>query len=185
MYVKSNLSGEFTVINDYLVEDLKKLGIWNDQMSDLIKYYDGSVQAIDTIPQHIRNKYKEVFEIDSEWLVFHAARRGKWIDQAQSLNIFMKGTSGKKLNDTYLLAWKMGLKTTYYLRSLAISQVEKSTVKISELGQTHKRSEGVIVSATETIVSPALAVEIPAHDQKTAAAIACSILNGADCEACQ
>lgn len=139
LYVKSNMSGDFTVLNGYLIDDLKKHGLWGKEMLNKIKYYDGSIQQISEIPADIRAKYKEVFEIEPEWLIKAAAYRGKWIDQSQSLNIFMKGVSGKKLSDAYMYAWKMGLKTTYYLRTLAASQVEKSTVNTTEYGATHKR----------------------------------------------
>jgi ribonucleoside-diphosphate reductase alpha chain len=140
LYVKSNMSGDFTVLNSYLIDDLKELGLWSETMLGKIKYFDGSIQQIDEIPAKIRAKYKEVFEIEPEWLIKAAAYRGKWIDQSQSLNIYMRGVSGKKLSDAYMYAWKMGLKTTYYLRTLAASQVEKSTVSTSEFGATHKRN---------------------------------------------
>ena len=128
IYVKSNISGDFIVVNEYLVVDLKKLGLWNQDILDKIKYFDGSIQSISEIPNELKNKYRETFEIDMRWLVRSAARRGKWIDQSQSLNIFFGGTSGKELSDLYLYAWEMGLKTTYYLRTLSASQVEKSTI---------------------------------------------------------
>jgi ribonucleoside-diphosphate reductase alpha chain len=128
IYVKSNKEGEFVVINKYLIEDLKKLGIWSEDILNKLKYADGSVQGITEIPENIRRKYKEVFEIDSRWLIEAAAERGKWIDQSQSLNIFFNGTSGKELSDIYFFAWQKGLKTTYYLRTLGASQVEKATV---------------------------------------------------------
>jgi ribonucleoside-diphosphate reductase alpha chain len=128
IYVKSNISGDFIVVNQYLVEDLKKLGLWNQDMLDEIKLNDGSIQSITIIPPHLKQKYLETFEIDMRWLVKAAASRGKWIDQSQSLNIFFSGTSGKELSDLYLYAWEAGLKTTYYLRSLGASQVEKSTI---------------------------------------------------------
>lgn len=140
LYVKSNMSGDFTVLNSYLIDDLKELGLWSEAMLGKIKYFDGSIQQIEEIPAKIRTKYKEVFEIEPEWLIKAAAYRGKWIDQSQSLNIYMRGVSGKKLSDAYMYAWKMGLKTTYYLRTLAASQVEKSTVSTAEYGATHKRS---------------------------------------------
>lgn len=139
LYVKSNMSGDFTVINAYLIRDLKKLGLFTDEIIEKIKYFDGSIQQIPEIPADLRAKYKEVFEIDPEWLIKIAAHRGKWIDQSQSLNIFVKGVSGRKLSDIYTYAWSMGLKTTYYLRSLAASQVEKSTVDTAQFGTTHKR----------------------------------------------
>lgn len=127
IYVKSNISGDFVVVNPYLVEDLKKIGLWNTEMLTAIKYNDGSVANIPNVPVELRFKYKETFEIDMRWLVKAAASRGKWIDQSQSLNIFFNGTSGQELSELYLYAWEAGLKTTYYLRSLAATQVEKST----------------------------------------------------------
>lgn len=140
IYVKSNKEGDFPVLNKYLVEALKKAGLWNADMLNKIKYHDGSIQAIVEIPADIKMRYKEVFEIDQRWLIEAAARRGKWIDQSQSLNIFFRGTSGKELSDVYFLAWRMGLKTTYYLRTLGASQVEKSTVSTEEFGTTHNRN---------------------------------------------
>ena len=126
--VKSNLSGEFTVINQYLVRDLKRLGLWDDVMVMDLKHFDGSLQPIDRVPQEIKALYATAFEVETTWLVEAAARRQKWIDQAQSLNIYMSGVSGKKLDDTYKLAWIRGLKTTYYLRTISATQSEKSTV---------------------------------------------------------
>ena len=143
IYVKSNMNGEFITINSYLVEDLKALGLWDYEMIGLIKYNDGSIKNIPHIPAHIKEKYKEVFEIDSRWLIRSAAYRGKWIDQSQSLNIYFSGSSGKELANVYEYAWKMGLKTTYYLRSLSASQVEKSTVSTTEYGSTHKRETNI------------------------------------------
>jgi ribonucleoside-diphosphate reductase alpha chain len=142
IYVESNISGDFTVVNPYLVEDLKRIGMWNDGVLNELKYNDGSVARIAGIPETIKNKYKEVFEVDMRWLVRAAAYRGKWIDQSQSLNIFFRGSSGKELSEIYLYAWKMGLKTTYYLRTLAATQVEKSTVSTQQYGSTHKRDAG-------------------------------------------
>ncbi|MEK9774932.1 MAG: ribonucleoside-diphosphate reductase subunit alpha [Quisquiliibacterium sp.] len=127
LYVKSNLSGEFTVVNDYLVRDLKRLGLWDEVMIADLKFFDGSLSRIDRIPTELRAVYATAFEVDPVWLVECASRRQKWIDQAQSLNIYMAGASGKKLNDTYLLAWLRGLKTTYYLRTLGATSAEKST----------------------------------------------------------
>jgi len=133
LYVKSNLSGEFTVVNKYLVADLKKLGLWDEVMVADIKYFDGSLARIDRIPGDLRARYATAFEMDPRWLVECASRRQKWIDQAQSLNIYMAGASGKKLDDIYKLAWVRGLKTTYYLRSLGATSAEKSTGKGGEL----------------------------------------------------
>lgn len=152
IYVKSNMSGDFAVMNPYLVEDLKSLKLWDYEMLGKIKYHDGSIQEIHEIPEDIRRKYKEVFEIEPQWLIKAAAHRGKWIDQSQSLNIFFKGSSGKVLNDAYLYAWSLGLKGTYYLRTLAASQVEKSTVNTTEFGSTHTRDSAVI-HAREAVVT--------------------------------
>ncbi|MCU0870422.1 MAG: ribonucleoside-diphosphate reductase subunit alpha [Burkholderiales bacterium] len=127
LYVKSNLSGEFTVANDYLVRDLKQLNLWDEVMVADIKYFDGSLARIDRIPPELRQLYATAFEIEPSWLVEAAARRQKWIDQAQSLNLYMAGASGRKLDDTYKLAWLRGLKTTYYLRTLGATAAEKST----------------------------------------------------------
>jgi len=133
LYVKSNLSGEFTVVNEHLVRDLKKLGLWDSVMVADLKHFDGSIGKIDRVPQELRNLYATAFEVEPRWIVEAAARRQKWIDQAQSLNIYMAGASGKKLDDTYKLAWLRGLKTTYYLRTLAATSAEKSTGKGGEL----------------------------------------------------
>ncbi|MBL8383730.1 MAG: ribonucleoside-diphosphate reductase subunit alpha [Burkholderiales bacterium] len=133
VFVKSNLSGEFTVVNEYLVRDLKRLGLWDAVMIADLKYFDGSLAKIDRVPPEIRNLYATAFEVDSKWIVEAAARRQKWIDQAQSLNIYMAGASGKKLDETYKLAWLRGLKTTYYLRTLGATNAEKSTVKAGQL----------------------------------------------------
>lgn len=155
LYVKSNMSGEFTVVNKYLVEDLKKLGLWNDDMLAELKRHDGSVQDIPTVPKALRSKYKEVFELNTEKLVDVAAHRGKWIDQSQSFNIFVSTTSGKYISDVYLLAWKLGLKTTYYLRSLGASSVEKSTVDVQNLdASTILKDKNMGNRASEAYVPP-------------------------------
>lgn len=159
LYVKSNMGGEFTVINKHLVGELKKLGLWSQGICEKIKLSDGSIQGISDIPISVREKYKEAFEVNPLWFVRHAAVRSKWLDQSQSVNIFYHGQSGKEIADIYINAWQMGLKTTYYLRTLGATQVEKSTV--SDKG-THKRDS-----------------------VKTAEAIACSIENGENCDACQ
>lgn len=145
IYVKSNVAGEFTVVNKYLVEDLKKLGLWNQTMLDQLKYYDGDLTLIKAIPVELKEKYKTAFEIDPEWLIKITAARGKWIDQSQSHNIFFKGTSGKKMHDVYIAAWRSGLKTTYYFRTLAATQIEKSTLDAATYGFTQKREYGVEV----------------------------------------
>ena len=133
LYVKSNLSGEFTEINAYLVRDLKARGLWDEVMISDLKYFDGSLTKIDRIPQDLREIYATAFEVEPSWLVEAASRRQKWIDQAQSLNIYMAGASGKKLDETYKLAWLRGLKTTYYLRTIGATHTEKSTSKTGAL----------------------------------------------------
>jgi len=174
--VKSNLSGEFTVINQALVRDLKKLGIWDDVMVMDLKHFDGSLRRIDRVPEELKLLYATAFEVETQWLVEAAARRQKWIDQAQSLNIYMAGASGKKLDETYKLAWLRGLKTTYYLRTMGATHAEKSTVKSS--GQLNSVSSGGGDSTVLSAVAP-IADELPATDMKF-----CSIDNP-DCEACQ
>jgi ribonucleoside-diphosphate reductase alpha chain len=159
LFVKSNLSGEFTVINPYLVDELKKLGLWDEVMVNDLKYFDGSVQHIDRIPAHLKELYATAFEIDPLWLVEAASRRQKWIDQAQSLNLYMAKASGKKLDTLYRTAWLRGLKTTYYLRSLGATNAEKSTV-----------TDGALNAVQNSSVT---------NEPK-----ACSIDNP-DCEACQ
>ncbi len=133
LYVKSNLSGEFTIVNEQLVIDLKARGLWDTVMVSDLKYYDGSLQKIDRVPADLKQLYATAFDVDPTWLIEAAARRQKWIDQAQSLNLYFAVPSGKKLNDTYLLAWQRGLKTTYYLRSLGATAAEKSTGSGGEL----------------------------------------------------
>lgn len=183
IYVKSSKEGDFVVVNKYLVEDLKKLGLWDRSMLDKIKYGDGSVENITEIPEKLRAKYKEVFEINPRWLVEAAARRGKWIDQSQSLNIFFKSTSGKELSEIYMYAWKLGLKTTYYLRTLGISQVEKSTIDAVKFGSTHTRQEAPKKEVKTDVVQPPINLPI----EKAPANLgvkACSLLDP-DCESCQ
>jgi ribonucleoside-diphosphate reductase alpha chain len=149
LYVKSNLSGEFTVVNEYLVRDLKKLGLWDEVMVADLKYFDGNLARIDRVPADLRRLYATAFEVDPSWLVEAAARRQKWIDQAQSLNIYMSNASGKKLDDIYKLAWVRGLKTTYYLRSLGASHAEKSTVKTGQLNAVPAEGEAIGAAAAE------------------------------------
>ena len=138
LYVKSNLSGEFTVVNPYLVSDLKERGLWDKVMVNDLKYYDGSVQAIDRIPADLKAIYSTAFEVEPRWLVESASRRQKWIDQAQSLNLYINNANGKKLDITYRMAWFSGLKTTYYLRSLAATGTEKSTIDTGTLNAVSK-----------------------------------------------
>ncbi|MFZ4772715.1 MAG: ribonucleoside-diphosphate reductase subunit alpha [Chlamydiia bacterium] len=134
VYVKSNLSGEFTIPNNYLVAKLKELDLWNEEMIDDLKYYDGSVLEIERIPDEVKQVYLTAFEIDPTWIIACASRRQKWLDMGESLNLYIDQPNGKKLHDMYMLAWIMGLKTTYYLRSRAATQIEKSTTDINKRG---------------------------------------------------
>jgi ribonucleoside-diphosphate reductase alpha chain len=171
LYVKSNLSGEFTVVNEQLVRDLKARNLWDDVMVSDLKYFDGSLAKIDRIPPELRALYATAFEVEPAWIVEAGARRQKWIDQAQSLNIYMSGVSGKKLDETYKLAWQRGLKTTYYLRSLGATSAEKSTGRGGELN-------AVAASAPAITAAPAAVAAEPAEPKF------CSIDNP-ECEACQ
>ena len=168
LYVKSNLSGEFTVVNPYLVEDLKARNLWDEVMVNDLKYYEGSVQRIDRIPDDIKQIYATAFEVEPRWLVDAASRRQKWIDQAQSLNLYVAGASGKKLDITYRMAWLRGLKTTYYLRALAATTTEKSTVADNSLNKVSAASAVLSAAAPEPVVMP----------------MACAVTDP-DCEACQ
>src|SRR6185437_7083129 len=176
IYVKSNLSGEFTVVNEQLVRDLKARNLWDDVMVSDLKYFDGSLAKIDRVPEELRLLYATAFEVEPSWIVEAGARRQKWIDQAQSLNIYMSGVSGKKLDDTYKLAWMRGLKTTYYLRSLAATSAEKSTGRGGELNAVAAESNALSALAT----TPRPSVAAPAETEPKF----CSIDNP-DCEACQ
>lgn len=149
VYVKSNFSGEFTVINDDLIEDLKKLDLWNTEMLERIKYFDGNISSIPEIPLRLKLKYQEVFEIDPIWIVKHAAYRNKWLDQSQSVNIFTTSRSGSFISDVYLAAWRMGLKTTYYLRTLGASAIEKSTLDINKKFEETPKIEPAAVAAEQ------------------------------------
>ncbi|MCD5327518.1 ribonucleoside-diphosphate reductase subunit alpha [Chromobacterium piscinae] len=170
LFVKSNLSGEFTVTNEYLVRDLKAAGLWDEVMVADLKYFDGSLGQIDRVPAELKAIYATAFEVDPKWLVEAASRRQKWIDQAQSLNLYMAGASGKKLDELYKHAWLRGLKTTYYLRTLAATSAEKSTGRGGELNAVSSQAQA----------APAAAVDnTPATDAKF-----CSIDNP-DCESCQ
>ncbi len=180
--VKSNLSGEFTVINSYLVRDLKRLGLWDDVMVMDLKHFDGSLRPIDRVPQEIKALYATAFEVETTWLVEAAARRQKWIDQAQSLNIYMAGASGKKLDDTYKLAWLRGLKTTYYLRTSSATQVEKSTVSAGShnaVSASGAPSGGMGAMEAAAAAAQAQMSAVPATDIKFCA------IDDPGCEACQ
>ena len=167
LYVKSNLSGEFTVVNPFLVHDLKERGLWDSVMVNDLKYYEGSLQKIDRIPDDLKALYATAFEVEPRWIVDAASRRQKWIDQAQSLNLYIAGANGKKLDITYRMAWYRGLKTTYYLRALAATTTEKSTIDTGTLN-------AVSASASKASSAP-IAAEVPK---------ACSI-DDPECEACQ
>ncbi|MEO1365771.1 MAG: ribonucleoside-diphosphate reductase subunit alpha [Acidobacteriota bacterium] len=210
IYVKSNISGEFTIVNRYLVDELKSLGLWSDDMLDQLKYFDGNVSLIEGVPEDLRAKYKEAFEIDPVHALRMTAARGKWIDQSQSHNVFMKGTSGKMLNLIYSSAWRMGLKTTYYLRSMGATQIEKSTLDASKFGFTQKReyqplaaksADGAAAPAVTAggggpLPAPPAAMQPPSAtptdrqsksgrlEAKVADANLCRI-DDPDCEACQ
>ncbi len=172
LYTKSNLSGEFTFNNPYLVEKLKELKLWDDQMIDDLKYFDGSVLEIDRIPEEIKKQYLTCFEIDSEWVIECGSRRQKWIDQSQSLNLYLAEPSGKKLHNMYLFAWSKGLKTTYYCRTLGATQIEKSTLDIN------KRSLQPRWMKNE---SPSARVKIDRDSEPTVPV--CNLEEG--CESCQ
>jgi ribonucleoside-diphosphate reductase alpha chain len=169
LYVKSNLSGEFTVVNPYLVRDLKALNLWDSVMVNDLKYFEGSVQQIDRIPANLKALYANAFEVEPRWLVDAASRRQKWIDQAQSLNLYISGANGKKLDITYRMAWFRGLKTTYYLRSMGATTAEKSTV-----------AQGTLNAVSANKPTSSVAATAPG----SAAPKACSI-NEPDCDACQ
>jgi ribonucleoside-diphosphate reductase alpha chain len=178
IYVKSNLSGEFTVVNEHLVDELKRLELWDEVMVSDLKYFDGSLARIDRVPADLRALYATAFEVEPKWIVEAGARRQKWIDQAQSLNIYMAGASGKKLDETYKLAWTRGLKTTYYLRTLAATSAEKSTGQGGELNAV-PASGGM---AAAGIASGAMATTYVATEPE--APKFCSITDPT-CEACQ
>ena len=184
--VKSNLSGEFTVINQYLVRDLKRLGLWDDVMVMDLKHFDGSLRAIDRVPQEIKNLYATAFEVSPEWLVEAASRRQKWIDQAQSLNIYMAGAAGKKLHDTYMLAWLRGLKTTYYLRTTSATNIEKSTVQSRVLNAVSSGAPAASAApAAKPAVSALEAAAAAARAQAPATDIKFCAIDDPGCEACQ
>ena len=174
LFVKSNLSGEFTVVNPHMVHDLKRQGLWDSVMVNDLKYYDGSLQSIDRIPADLRQLYVTAFEVEPRWLVDAASRRQKWIDQAQSLNLYIANASGKKLDVMYRMAWMRGLKTTYYLRALSATSTEKSTVigdgALNAVASDIPTATGI--NQGESMGEPA---EVPQ---------ACTI-DDPDCEACQ
>ncbi|HTP46835.1 MAG TPA: ribonucleoside-diphosphate reductase subunit alpha [Casimicrobiaceae bacterium] len=179
IYVKSNLSGEFTVVNEHLVAELKKLSLWDEVMVSDLKYFDGSLAKIDRVPAELRALYATAFEVDAKWIVEAGARRQKWIDQAQSLNIYMAGASGKKLDETYKLAWVRGLKTTYYLRTLAATSAEKSTGKGGELNAVPSGGGGAGGAAASSLKASASRHAVEEPEPKM-----CRI-DDPNCESCQ
>ncbi len=188
--VKSNLSGEFTVINGYLVRDLKRLGLWDDVMVMDLKHFKGSLHPIDRVPQDVKALYSTAFEVAPTWLVEAASRRQKWIDQAQSLNIYMAGASGKKLDETYKLAWVRGLKTTYYLRTQSATHVEMSTVNTRQLNAVSSGSDGAMQAAGNGAARPSALDAAAAAAQSQAAALPATdvkfcAIDDPTCEACQ
>lgn len=180
--VKSNLSGEFTVINHYLVRDLKRLGLWDDVMVMDLKHFDGSLRPIDRVPQDVKALYATAFEVEPVWLVEAAARRQKWIDQAQSLNIYMAGASGKKLDETYKLAWLRGLKTTYYLRTTSATQAEKSTVQSGRLNAVSSSGGSALDAAAAAARAQ---MDAPQDGAAPATDIKFCAIDDPTCEACQ
>jgi len=154
IYTKANVSGEFTIINKYLIADLKQHNLWNKKMLDDIKYYDGDLANISLIPEELRYKYQTAFELNPEWLIEITAERGKWIDQSQSHNVFAQSVSGKTLHAIYMKAWQFGLKTTYYLRTLGATQIEKSTLDAKEYGYTQMREYKKAGTACNIDVDP-------------------------------
>ena len=174
LFVKSNLSGEFTVVNPHMVHDLKRQGLWDSVMVNDLKYYDGSLQSIDRIPADLKQLYSTAFEVEPRWLVDAASRRQKWIDQAQSLNLYIANASGKKLDIMYRMAWMRGLKTTYYLRALSATSTEKSTV----IG------DGAL-NAVASDISSAAGINQGAHMGEPAEVPQACTIDDPDCEACQ
>ena len=176
LYAKSNLSGEFTSVNEALVADLRALGLWDQRMIDDLKYYDGSVQQIDRVPEVLRSRYVTAFEIDPSWLIECASRRQKWIDMGQSLNLYVAEPNGRRISDMYFLAWRRGLKTTYYLRSLGATQVEKSTLDVNARGIQPRWMRARSASA---------AVHVERGDGPAAAETPACRVEDPECEACQ
>jgi ribonucleoside-diphosphate reductase alpha chain len=168
LFVKSNLSGEFTIVNESLVAELEEAGLWSEELLDEIKYWDGSIAALERIPLEIRLRYPTAFEVEPEWLIEAASRRQKWIDMGQSLNLYIAEPSGKKLNDMYMLAWKKGLKTTYYLRSRGATQTEKSTLDVNRFGIQPRWMKSA--SASSTVVINRKAPDAPAPNGAVATA---------------
>ena len=196
IYVKTNMSGEFTIVNHYLVDDLKALGLWDQEMLELLKYYDGNLQLIEKIPQHLKDKHQEAFAIDPIHQINVSAIRGRWIDQGMAHNVFMQGVSGKKLHDIYVTAWNSGLKTTYYLRTLGATQIEKATLDANKFGFTQKRIYKVnetnfaINNVSHETSGPSDNISVEkmeeiSTDEAIVEGKVCSISSDPDCEVCQ
>lgn len=188
LYVKSNLSGEFTTPNTYLVDRLKELGIWDAEMIDDLKYFDGSISEIERIPDDVKEVFLTAFEVAPDWLIECASRRQKWIDMGQSLNLYLYEPSGKKLHEMYMLAWTKGLKTTYYLRTLAATQIEKSTTDINRRGlqprwMKSKSASSNIQINREAQQTPSAETEAKSAAKKKDRPLSCSLEEG--CESCQ
>jgi ribonucleoside-diphosphate reductase alpha chain len=184
LFVKSNLSGEFTVINPYMVEDLKQRGLWDEVMVNDLKYYDGSLQSIDRIPDDLKALYTTAFEMDARWLIEAASRRQKWLDQAQSVNLYMAEPSGKKMDNLYKLAWVRGLKTTYYLRSMGATGAGEKAPKPTTAAAPAPAPKPVAVTPAPKPAPLASSVDDIVLGEGQEAPKACSILEP-DCEACQ
>jgi ribonucleoside-diphosphate reductase alpha chain len=185
LYAKSNLSGEFIVHNEFLVDELKKLNMWDEDMIDDLKYFDGSIQEIERIPDELKKVYLTAFEIEPEWLIECGSRRQKWIDMGQSLNLYIAEPSGKKLHDMYMSAWRKGLKTTYYLRSLGATQIEKSTTDVNKRGLQPRWMKNKSASADVVVERAAAAQAAPAKTEAVKASVPKVCGLDGDCESCQ
>jgi ribonucleoside-diphosphate reductase alpha chain len=183
--VKSNLSGEFTVVNSDLVRDLKRIGLWDDVMVMDLKHFDGSLSPMDRVPHEIKQLYATAFEVETRWLVEAAARRQKWIDQAQSLNIYMAGASGKKLDETYKLAWLRGLKTTYYLRTMSATHAEKSTISSGRMNSVSSAQSTASSGASLLEAAAAVAQQQMELSNSAATDIKFCGVDDPTCESCQ
>ncbi len=188
IFVKSNLSGEFTVVNEFLVEDLKNNGLWDKEMIDDLKYFDGSIQEIDRIPVELKQKYATAFEVEYEWIIEAASRRQKWIDMGQSLNLYQAKPNGQKVSDMYMFAWEKDLKTTYYLRSMGATRIEKSTLDITNakykgniIGKRDRDEQGKLAENPAIVSSEITSESVSVN----AAACSLSVEPTEDCEACQ
>jgi ribonucleoside-diphosphate reductase alpha chain len=192
LFVKSNLSGEFIVLNPFLVKDLKARGLWDREMMDSLKYFDGELKDIERVPEDLKQKYLTAFDIDYKWVIDAAARRQKWIDQSQSVNLWIKTPDLKTLSHMYRHAWRVGLKTTYYLRGLGASNIEKSTVAVKKemrgaAGETNAETatrDAATLLSTAPFPEAITASRQYSAEEKTACSIE-SMRNGGTCEACQ